>query len=334
VNATRRLLEEECDCVFQETDGGSDYGKDAYVDFVDAGRVTGLCVALQIKGGRSQRRAQGYGIRADPRHVEVWRDSSIPVAGIVHDAETGQLHWCDITGYLRREPAFRSGSIPVDAADILDRQTTLGVFRRTMGLTPLRLSDHPVLVIAGPRSESLGVSALFDCFALGRSDARYFISMRRSLGFLHGGMLRAAIALLAHVTPHPDILRHDQNRIEPDVVGTMTPLLRWSVGEICSLVQAVPMEEWSRGGLGEDAYMLFIADPGIGAKLEAAVLALVDEGDEDAAFWSMMVRLHPADEDAPAKFAELTRERPALLVGPLAVELEQQLADFGSVSLF
>ena len=54
VNATKAFFE-SCDCVCQEVD----LGKDLYVDITDSGKLTGLCVALQVKGGVSYRRRMG-----------------------------------------------------------------------------------------------------------------------------------------------------------------------------------------------------------------------------------------------------------------------------------
>ena len=99
VNETRAFFE-ACDCVFQEVDLGNDYGKDAYVDLVDGQEVTGHCVALQIKSGASFRTARGYAIPVEG-HEEVWRMSSLPVAGIVYDRYSrGRVHPVWIYGGL------------------------------------------------------------------------------------------------------------------------------------------------------------------------------------------------------------------------------------------
>ena len=42
--------------VFTETPEQTDFGKDGYLDFSKDGRLTGQCIALQIKGGVSFRR--------------------------------------------------------------------------------------------------------------------------------------------------------------------------------------------------------------------------------------------------------------------------------------
>src|SRR5438128_465678 len=92
VNATRTLFE-ACGHVFQEVSQDNDYGKDAYVDLVEREAVTGVLVALQIKGGEKYKRATGYSIPIEA-HATIWLQSTVPIAGIVHDPDTSLLYWC------------------------------------------------------------------------------------------------------------------------------------------------------------------------------------------------------------------------------------------------
>src|SRR6516165_6223346 len=117
VNETRAFFESN-DHVFQEVDLGNDYGKDAYVDLVDGQTVSGLCVALQIKSGASYRRGSGYAIPIE-NHGEVWRNSSLPIAGIVYDPETNGLYWCDITSFLAAHAKSLPSDIPVSRDNLL-----------------------------------------------------------------------------------------------------------------------------------------------------------------------------------------------------------------------
>src|SRR5687767_3158809 len=84
-NATQALFEKH-NWIFQPVDLGNDYGKDAYVDAPAGDTVSGLCAAIQIKSGASFRRADGYAIPIEG-HEQVWRDSPLPVMGIVHDPQ-------------------------------------------------------------------------------------------------------------------------------------------------------------------------------------------------------------------------------------------------------
>src|SRR5690242_8305268 len=92
VNAAQTFFEAE-NWIFQPIDLGNDYGRDAIVDACEGETVTGLSAALQIKSGASFRRASGYAIPIEG-HERVWRESPLPVMGIVHDPDAKQLYWC------------------------------------------------------------------------------------------------------------------------------------------------------------------------------------------------------------------------------------------------
>ena len=98
MNAARLFFEAQ-GCVFQEVDAANDYGKDAYLDIVEELQVTGLCVALQVKGGRSYRTRDGsYRLPVDEAHALIWARSTVPVLGIVHDERENSLHWGEPDG--------------------------------------------------------------------------------------------------------------------------------------------------------------------------------------------------------------------------------------------
>jgi hypothetical protein len=190
INETRAFFE-DCDYVFQEVDLGNDYGKDAYVDLVDGQEITGLCVALQIKSGVSFRRASGYAIPIEG-HAEVWRRSSLPIAGIVYDPESNALYWCDITTFLSEHAKDLPSDIPVSRVNVLTKETLETVFKplfrrlareRTVGQAVLRLCAN---------REDIQAGALVDCFGAGRSDARVFILLRYLLALLKDEPLRMA----------------------------------------------------------------------------------------------------------------------------------------------
>jgi tetratricopeptide (TPR) repeat protein len=135
VNAVRSIFEQH-GCIFQEVDGANDYGKDAYVDLTENGLLSGTCAALQIKGGRSFGCAtRGYRIPADASHRHVWRESTIPVMGIVYDPAAVSLHWVNLTEFLRVHRK-ESGAIPVPLDNRLQPQTILTDFRTSIENTP------------------------------------------------------------------------------------------------------------------------------------------------------------------------------------------------------
>nr|WP_134122670.1 DUF4365 domain-containing protein [Kribbella kalugense] len=103
VNALRALLE-DFDHIVQEIDGQNDFGEDLYVTFTEDGRTTADMVKIQVKGGVSWRRANGYGVPVG-HHAETWSDGNVPVLCVVYDPETELLYWANATDQLRRARA-------------------------------------------------------------------------------------------------------------------------------------------------------------------------------------------------------------------------------------
>ncbi|MET9182501.1 DUF4365 domain-containing protein [Kitasatospora aureofaciens] len=100
VNALRTLLEEH-DHLVQEIDGGADHGEDLYVGFASEGRRTGHVVAIQVKSGQKYKRANGYAIPVGD-HRDDWKESRLPVVGVVYDRAEKRLFWVNLTKELRR----------------------------------------------------------------------------------------------------------------------------------------------------------------------------------------------------------------------------------------
>src|SRR5437667_4584073 len=90
---TARLFFEHHNCRFQEIDQQQDIGKDAFVDLADSSGITPLCVMLQIKAGASYRTAKGDYVVPVNQHADLWRRSTVPVFGGVHDPHDGLLRW-------------------------------------------------------------------------------------------------------------------------------------------------------------------------------------------------------------------------------------------------
>jgi hypothetical protein len=131
VNAVQAFLERH-GCIFQEVAEQNDFGKDGYVDLGDRGSVTFLCAALQIKSGTSYRTAkQDYFIPIGD-HANNWRQSTVPIFGLVYDPEDRQIRWTDITGYLRANPGQQSGAIPVPGEIILDEVSLQTTFKAAL----------------------------------------------------------------------------------------------------------------------------------------------------------------------------------------------------------
>lgn len=331
VNTTRAFFE-ACGCIFQEIDTGNDYGKDAYVDLTDAENVTGLCVALQIKGGDKYRRANGYAIPVDD-HAYLWTSSSVPVAGIVHDPDDGQIRWCNITEYLHLNNNEKDNYIPVDSNKVLTPETLRGEFKQSFQTVSKRFIDDPLLKLCSPNQETQ-IASLYDCFALGRNDSRVFISLRYLLRLLTGDSLNTAIRILSHLTPHPDIFWHSENWISQDIKQQVQPHLQWTIEEITWLLSEFTWDHWNRGDYGEDLYMLFIQDSSIRAKMQRVALEALETNLDQVALSAMILTIFWAGENGSAKYNEMVESNLRFRQLDLVSQLESTLNEFGYIVIF
>jgi hypothetical protein len=122
VNALRSLFEEH-DHIVQEISGQNDFGEDLYVTFTHDGHLTSDTIKVQVKGGSSRRRGNGYAVRVD-QHRDTWANGNIPVYCVVYDPGTRQLHWANGTQQLRRSgPLNPPRFIGVSPNAVLDDTT-------------------------------------------------------------------------------------------------------------------------------------------------------------------------------------------------------------------
>ncbi len=333
VNAAREFFESN-NCFFQEVNLQNDYGKDAYIDLVEGEDLTGLCIAVQIKGGVSYRRSGGYGIPLDKDHARVWRQSSIPVAGLVYDPDDQKLRWCNITSFLEHVDRSLPSYIPVDSKDVLCLESLRGKFRSCFHSCHAQRVIGPALLRLTADNESERCTALLDCFALGRSDLRVLILIRHLLGVFKGEDLRVAIYVLAHATAHPDIFWTKDNWIPETVCTNVRPYLQWSEAEIARLMKSASWEEWQRGCPGQDIYSLLSQDPQIATKMGEVAIRALKDGDDDLAWSAMYLVIYWARREGVEMykgFLSIDRRFRSL---PLSGELEWLLGQYGYVPLF
>jgi Domain of unknown function (DUF4365) len=135
VNSLRTLLEEN-DHIVQEVSGQNDFGEDLYVNFTLGGCVTSDTIKIQVKGGRSWRRGNGYAVPVK-QHGDTWANGNIPVYCVVHDPDTKKLYWANATEQLRRASPFDPPRfIGISPSAVLDSNTIdafVGLARRYVG---------------------------------------------------------------------------------------------------------------------------------------------------------------------------------------------------------
>lgn len=126
VNALRTLLEEH-DHILQEISGQNDFGEDFYVTFTDGGDVTSDTIKVQVKGGVSWRRGNGYGVPVE-RHRDTWSEGNIPVYCVVYDPDSKKLYWANATQQLRRFGSFHAPHFIGISPNAVLEDSTVGSF--------------------------------------------------------------------------------------------------------------------------------------------------------------------------------------------------------------
>jgi hypothetical protein len=128
----------------------SDWGIDAHVEVADNKQPTGRLLALQIKSGKSYFKESGdsYIYRGTYRHLHYWKNHSLPVVLVLHDAETKLTVWRrfdlnDVTFHKKR------WSIRIPKTNVLDetaRQELLkGVSDASVVRKLLLTLDYPLI---------------------------------------------------------------------------------------------------------------------------------------------------------------------------------------------
>jgi hypothetical protein len=310
VNAARTFLE-HYGCTFHEVGQQHDFGKDAYVDIAEDGKITPLCVALQVKSGVSYRTATGdYAVPVE-NHADLWRSSTVPVFGIVYDPEDTKIRWVDLIGYLRAHPEQTSGSVPVSGRHSLDALSLRGAFTNAVRAYAVRGAADLVLNLLSPDPFQTG--AVYDAWALSRSDAKYLLIVRRFLMDLQQKPLQRAIFLLSHAGSHPNIFWTKDNWISPAAEAQLLPAFRWSPEEIAHMLRAVDPTDYGYGTLGECLDVLLYEDPNIVAKLHIAIKLLLKDPDSTQAVRAATLALSHSRRNQRAELELLVRDYPALM---------------------
>jgi hypothetical protein len=307
---TARLLFEHHACRFQEIDQQQDVGKDVYVDLGDNAGITPLCVALQIKSGVSYRTGKGDYMVPVEHHADLWRKSTVPVFGMVYDPDDSQFRWVDLTGYLRAHPDQEGGNVPVSGRQTLDELTLRGAFTNAVRAYGARGTTDLVLNLLSPDPFQTG--AMYDAWALSRSDPKYLLLLRRFLMDLHPDATRRSIWLLSHIGSHPNILFTKDNWIKPEAETLLLPSFRWSPEELAHMLRAVDHSDYGRGTLGECLDVLLCEDPNIVRKLHIAITLLLKDADHTQAVRAATLAITHC-KDQKKELTLLIADFPALL---------------------
>lgn len=343
INAVRTLLERH-GLVVDEVDGRSDYGRDLNVDVTRGSEITGGIIGVQVKGGKSFQRRRQWVIPAAPVDWQYWRSSTVPIIGMVHDPDTATIRWINLSQLARSRVQIDGySSTPqsdavtdVVVSDVLNDSS----FDRFLDEveTYLAATAESAYLLLVDANDDLRRRGVFNCWTLGRHDPRPLILLRRVLPSMTARSLLDGITVLAHATPHPDILWTKQNWITPFIKNEVRVALRWSADELATLVNAVEtMDEggvgWQRGGVGQSLWSIMVVDPDLCQKLPSAIRICVDAGQLQAALRLVICFQYLAD-DPLAVVNSIMGEHPTLAEVELAVHLVEHVREWGRLDVY
>ncbi len=199
-------------------------------------------------------------------------------------------------------------------------------------------SGAPALLGLFDLDDDWRCESVYDCWALGRSDAHALLLLRRALPELSEESLRQAIVVLSHLTPHPDIAWHAGNWVPEPIKERVRPASRWSAQEVCDLVAAVEERPlgtpgWERGGLGQCLWSLLIEDPQLGDALLPAIAVALRAAQLSAALRLLILHQSLAEDPLHAVNQTVT-QYPELNEHPYTAELLRQITEFGFVTVY
>ncbi|MEU1219307.1 DUF4365 domain-containing protein [Streptomyces microflavus] len=360
VNALRAFLEDQ-DCVVQEVDTANDFGKDLLVDLTKDREITGETIAIQVKSGRSFSQGGCWGIPASSVDLHTWYESSTPIYGVIFDPTEREFHWINLSSYVREqmdalrdhknagkqtkqiEMRFKGHFVPTPEKQTLTQESwenfageVRGYIRRFGGRTLLDLMSEDM---------SAQISAVHDCFALGRGDARALLLLRCTITKLSGYVLAQALHALSHCAANPDIPWSERNWIPLDITRQVRASFNWSPEEILHMIREVEetgsagVSAWERGGYGQSLIVLLWESPDLCERLHSALLTACRGLDDDVAFRTLILYqyflgIRCPDTDLRERIESIVKSNPILAGHAVSSGLLSTIADFGWADIF
>ncbi|MFI9418198.1 DUF4365 domain-containing protein [Streptomyces werraensis] len=355
VNALRAFLEDR-DCVVQEVDTANDFGKDLLVDLTRDREITGETIAIQVKSGRSFSRGGRWGIPASSTDLNTWYESSIPIYGVIFDPAEREFHWINLSSYVHErmdafhdhknvgKPTSRTGTrfkghfVPVPEKQTLTHANwehfadeVRGYVHRFGGRSLLDLMSEDM---------SAQISAVYDCFALGRGDARALLLLRHTLTKLSSYALAQALHALSHCASNPDIPWSENNWIPQNVIQQVKASFSWSPEEILHMVREVEetgsagVSAWERGGYGQSLVVLLWDSSDLCERLHSALLTACRGFDAEVAFRTLVLYqyflgIRQPDMDLKERVKSLIEKNPLLAGHSFTADLLAIIEEFG-----
>lgn len=324
--------------VVQRVEQENDIGRDAFVDLVERGEVTGSVISLQVKSGPSFVRKGTYMIPGDPEDFTLWRESTVPFFGVVHEPASGALRWVDLSSaaqiadsYLSPtvEGPFGRNAVPVPEGNRLDLSVEPFIRAATESVRRFRGLPTSALLARDPEIVEIGIA---DVFAIGRYDPDAFVLLGALFHRLPAETRAGALRALAMCTRHPDVFWTTNNWIPDAAKAAVRSCTTWTAADVEAFLGMINDEGIGRGTIGQDVFHVLELDRCLADRLfETAVST---HRPETVRAWAAIILAYLAQDDALELVGRVIRLAPDLAQQDLVAALVDHLREWGLIDLF
>ena len=342
-----RRVEEVLDgagLVVQPVDVENDIGRDAWVELTEGTDVSGSVVAIQVKSGPSYFHKGQWGIPGSAEDLSLWRETSVPMFGIVHNPTDRSLRWTNLSHAAVSEDAYRGepyGGPIVEAK--FGKRAVVAPDENRLDLDPRPFIDVAMEAVRHSRglpaaqllsSDPSSVEgAIFDSFALGRHTPEAFLLLAALLTRLPDENTELAVSALAMATRHPDIFWTRSNWIPRAVKKEVERSLHWTNDDVSMLLGLVASDEsgMQRGSFGQSVYHILTLD----SELHTRLQWLYDDrrAPTQTRLWAAALLLYLA-EDPSQVLDELLHRAPEMANDAHFREVALMVREYGFLDLF
>jgi hypothetical protein len=285
--------------IFQMIDLENDVGNDAYIEFIKDEEATGCCIFVQIKSGESYTKKNGnFVLKSDRDHFVYWASHIMPIAGIVYSPAKNCAVWCDITGYLKSNPAvIQKGPYTIEIPATqnftgnnfgLFKEHFLNyydVYKYNIGDALQKFSNRK-----NQRDCLDGVKYLMTYQRQNIASWYYIITCYRN--FRKHSLHLQLTEILSYLPGHGDIFWHKENRIQDTTRNEALALLKEIFGrdEVVAMLEIVTDGGgFARGAIGQciQAILFYVKDRN--AILESILKDA--EVEDEPRYWSLLLYL-------------------------------------------
>ncbi|WP_183004675.1 DUF4365 domain-containing protein [Achromobacter sp. UMC71] len=230
VNAVSSTVNNKFEWIFRRNHNEHDFGIDGYIDIVtDSRAVTGQCLAVQIKTGKSFLRdggAAGFTFYGELKHLNYYLNLPMPVLIVIHDDTSGKTYWQHFS-------QSRIEGTPTGWKMLIPREN---IFER---------DKKRLLEIVGPPTDHLDRLKSHWVFndTLSRFDFIHYAVDRKDI---EDGNVRPVISFFRRIEASDALCRKFQGRVELSISGYDADRRElWEIRKVCKWFKKVdPNINW------------------------------------------------------------------------------------------